>query len=119
MRSSPLMLRWGEFAACRTLYDSLSKHNLAARPVCRPRSGFGSSVRRLLARLVRREEATRPGTRGSSNDNLSYYIDPVGGVTEAGGNNFWGVEVWTHPETGEEYILASDRDSGLWIFQDP
>jgi hypothetical protein len=47
------------------------------------------------------------------------YIDPVGGVTEAGGNNFWGVEVWIHPETGEEYILASDRDSGLWIFQDP
>jgi hypothetical protein len=47
------------------------------------------------------------------------YIDPVGGVTAAGGNNFWGVEVWTHPETGEEYILASDRDSGLWIFQDP
>ncbi len=41
------------------------------------------------------------------------YIDP------AGGNNFWGVEVWTHPETGEEYILASDRDSGLYIFQDP
>jgi hypothetical protein len=31
------------------------------------------------------------------------YIDPVGGVTPAGGNNFWGVEVWTHPETGEEY----------------
>jgi hypothetical protein len=47
------------------------------------------------------------------------YIDPVGGVTPEGGNNFWGVEVWTHPETGEEYILASDRDSGLWIFQDP
>jgi hypothetical protein len=46
-------------------------------------------------------------------------IDPGGGVTEAGGNNFWGVEVWTHPETGEEYILANDRDSGLWIFQDP
>jgi hypothetical protein len=47
------------------------------------------------------------------------YIDPVGGATPAGGSNFWGVEVWTHPETGEEYILASDRDSGLWIFQDP
>jgi hypothetical protein len=41
------------------------------------------------------------------------YIDPDGG------NNFWGVQVWTHPETGEEYILASDRDSGLYIFQDP
>ena len=47
------------------------------------------------------------------------YIDPVGGVTPAGGNNFWGVEVWTHPATGQEYILASDRDSGLWIFQGP
>jgi hypothetical protein len=47
------------------------------------------------------------------------YIDPVGGVTPEGGNNFWGVEVWTHPETGEEYILASDMDSGLYIFQDP
>ena len=41
------------------------------------------------------------------------YIDPDGGI------NFWGVEVWTHPETGEEYILASDRDSGLYLFQDP
>jgi hypothetical protein len=27
MRSSPLLLRWGEFAARRTLYDNLSKHN--------------------------------------------------------------------------------------------
>ena len=47
------------------------------------------------------------------------FIDPVGGVTPAGGNNFWGVQVWTHPTTGQEYILASDMDSGLWIFQDP
>jgi hypothetical protein len=43
----------------------------------------------------------------------------VGGFIAPGGSNFWGVEVWTHPATGEEYILASDRDSGLWIFQDP
>jgi hypothetical protein len=41
------------------------------------------------------------------------YIDPNGG------NDFWGVEVWTHPQTAEEYILASDRDSWLYIFQDP
>jgi hypothetical protein len=47
------------------------------------------------------------------------FIDPVGGVTKAGGNNLWGVEVRTHPDTGEEYILAGDMDSGLWIFQDP
>src|SRR5215207_9190802 len=43
----------------------------------------------------------------------------VGGFIAPEGSNFWGVEVWTHPTTGEEYILASDRDSGLWILQDP
>lgn len=32
------------------------------------------------------------------------------------GNNFWGVEVHKHPN-GQKYILASDRDSGVWIFQ--
>ena len=32
------------------------------------------------------------------------------------GNNFWGVEVHKHPN-GQKYVLASDRDSGLWIFQ--
>ena len=37
-------------------------------------------------------------------------------VTQTG-NNFWGVEVHKHPN-GQKYILASDRDSGVWIFQD-
>ena len=32
------------------------------------------------------------------------------------GNNFWGVEVHKHPN-GQKYILASDRDHGLYIFQ--
>jgi hypothetical protein len=32
------------------------------------------------------------------------------------GNNFWGVEVHKHPN-GQKYVLASDRDSGVWIFQ--
>jgi hypothetical protein len=36
-------------------------------------------------------------------------------VTQTG-NNFWGVEVHKHPN-GQKYVLASDRDSGLWIFQ--
>lgn len=38
-------------------------------------------------------------------------------VTQTG-NNFWGVEVHKHPN-GQKYILASDRDSGVWIFQVP
>jgi hypothetical protein len=39
---------------------------------------------------------------------------------ESGGNNLWGVEV--HPSPGDKrekhpLVLASDRDSGLWIFR--
>lgn len=52
-------------------------------------------------------------------------IDPTAGtLTEVGhfideggdgGNNFWGVQVWHH--AGQEYVLASDRDFGLYIFE--
>ncbi|WP_328993468.1 hypothetical protein OG394_03990 [Kribbella sp. NBC_01245] len=37
-----------------------------------------------------------------------HYIDPDG-------NNFWGVQVFR--SNGQEYVAASDRDSGLWIFK--
>ncbi|MDP9352928.1 MAG: hypothetical protein M3P51_15510, partial [Chloroflexota bacterium] len=43
-------------------------------------------------------------------------IEEVGHYVDANGNNFWGVEVHKHPN-GQKYVLASDRDSGLWIFQ--
>jgi hypothetical protein len=43
-------------------------------------------------------------------------ITEVGHYIAEGGNNFWGVEVLKHPN-GQKYVLASDRDSGLWIFQ--
>ena len=61
---------------------------------------------------------------------LSYYgagfrvvrIDPatgtlseVGHFIDEGGNNFWGVQVWQ--KDGKEYVLASDRDYGLYIFE--
>lgn len=50
---------------------------------------------------------------------LSYAGDQlteVGHFIDEGGNNFWGVEVHKHPN-GQKYVLASDRDSGLYIFQ--
>ena len=50
---------------------------------------------------------------------LSYeggQLTEVGHFIDEGGNNFWGVEVHEHPN-GEKYVLASDRDSGLYIFQ--
>ncbi len=40
-----------------------------------------------------------------------HFIDATGD----GGNNFWGVQVWQHD--GQEYVLASDRDFGLYIFK--
>lgn len=43
-------------------------------------------------------------------------LNEVGHFIDEGGNNFWGVEVHQHPD-GEKYVLASDRDSGLYILQ--
>ena len=42
----------------------------------------------------------------------------VGGYLDPDGNNFWGVQTFVGDD-GFTYILASDRDSGLWIFRDP
>ncbi len=41
----------------------------------------------------------------------------VGKFVEAGGSNYWGVEV--HKLNGTKYILGSDRDRGLRIFTFP
>jgi hypothetical protein len=43
-------------------------------------------------------------------------LTEVGRFIDAGGNNFWGVQVLKHPN-GQQYVLASDRDYGLYIFQ--
>jgi hypothetical protein len=42
-------------------------------------------------------------------------LQEVGAFIDEGGNNFWGVEV--HKIGAEQYVLASDRDFGLYIFQ--
>jgi hypothetical protein len=39
----------------------------------------------------------------------------VGRFIDVGGNNFWGVQTFTH--NGQEYVAASDRDFGLYIFK--
>jgi LVIVD repeat len=43
-------------------------------------------------------------------------IQEIGAFIDEGGNNFWGVEVW-HDEHGSKFVLASDRDYGLYIFR--
>jgi hypothetical protein len=42
-------------------------------------------------------------------------IQEVGRYIAPGGSNIWGVEVFE--DAGKEYVAASDRDSGLWIFR--
>ncbi|TMR09693.1 hypothetical protein ETD86_42605 [Nonomuraea turkmeniaca] len=42
-------------------------------------------------------------------------IQEVGHFIDEGGNNFWGVQVFEH--NGQEYVAASDRDHGLYIFR--
>ena len=42
-------------------------------------------------------------------------LTEVGAFIDEGGNNFWGVEV--HKIGKQQYVLASDRDYGLYIFQ--
>jgi hypothetical protein len=67
--------------------------------------------------------------RGSGLAYLSYYaagmrvikydkdgMTEVGAFIDEGGNNFWGIEVHKHPN-GQYYVLASDRDFGLYLFQ--
>lgn len=43
-------------------------------------------------------------------------LTEVGAFIDEGGSNFWGVEVHEHPD-GQHYVLASDRDYGLYILQ--
>jgi len=42
-------------------------------------------------------------------------LKEVGAFIDEGGSNFWGVQV--HRMRGKQYVLASDRDYGLYIFQ--
>ncbi|MBE4719278.1 LVIVD repeat-containing protein [Pseudarthrobacter sp. AB1] len=51
-------------------------------------------------------------------DNSTCELVEVGSYLDPEGNDFWGVETFIG-EDGMTYILASDRDSGLWIFRDP
>ena len=55
-------------------------------------------------------------------DTSTCQLVEVGGYLDPEGNNFWGVETFvaeSGPYEGRTIILASDRDSGLWIFVDP
>jgi hypothetical protein len=43
-------------------------------------------------------------------------LEEVGAFIDEGGNNFWASEIW-HDENGEKFVVASDRDVGLYVFK--
>ncbi|GAA0811901.1 hypothetical protein [Spirilliplanes yamanashiensis] len=57
----------------------------------------------------------RIGPPGDGSRHPERGLKEVGAFIDKGGNNFWGVEV--HKIGGKQYVLASDRDYGLYIFK--
>jgi hypothetical protein len=49
---------------------------------------------------------------GDALSEVAHFVDTVNG------SNFWGVYLHDHPN-GNTYILGSDRNTGLWIFDTP
>jgi len=94
-------------------FGDLSVHEVATDPTD-PRLAYLSYYAGGLRAIRIVEDRDRCMTAGE--DDFPCLLE-VGGYLDARGNNFWGVEVWTDPSSQKEYILASDRDSGLWIFQ--
>jgi len=95
--------------AFATGFGALSVHEVATHPT--DSSRFYSSNYAGGFRAFKIKE------NGCGSDGAPCILE-VGGYLDPLGNDFWGVEMWRHPATGQLYILASDRDSGLWIFQD-
>jgi len=55
------------------------------------------------------------GFRVARIDEATGTLNEVGHFIDTGGNNFWGVQVFER--NGKEYVAASDRDFGLYIFE--
>ncbi len=95
--------------AFATGFGALSVHEIATHPT--DSSKFYSSYYAGGFRAFKIKE------RGCGADGAPCIVQ-VGGYLDPVGNDFWGVEMWRHPATGTLYVLASDRDSGLWVFRD-
>jgi hypothetical protein len=85
--------------AFATGYGDLTVHEVATHPVAADRSYLSYYSGGLRALRIQGGELVE-----------------VGGYLDQNGNNFWGVEVFVRD--GRTIILGSDRDSGLWVFED-
>jgi len=80
--------------------------------------GYGDlSVHEVATSAVRNELAYLSYYSGGFRvlETVGTELEEVGHFIDVGGNNFWGVEVFQNG--GREYVAASDRDLGLYIFR--
>jgi len=99
--------------AFATGFGDLSVHEVATDPYD-PTLAYLSYYSGGLRAIQITENAATCAAQGDT----SPCLVEVGGYLSPTGNDFWGVEFHTLPN-GTRLILASDRDSGLWIFRDP
>lgn len=81
-----------------TGYGDLSVHEVATSPTVANRLYFSYYSGGFRVAEIQNDKIVEKG----------HYIDDQG-------NNFWGVQVFN--KGGQEYVAASDRDNGLWIFK--
>lgn len=104
-----------------TSAGDLTMHNIEADPLTQGvEPSFDAGPRMFVSwySLGMRALEYRPGhfhdnSRGEGS--YSQNVHEVGRFIAEDGSNFWGVHV-DENEAGEQIILASDRNTGLWIF---
>jgi hypothetical protein len=99
-------------------FGDLSVHEVAVDPQDASLAYLSYYSGGLRAIQIQCPEGTPYDPENPPADPSTCELVEVGGYLDPEGNDFWGVETFIG-EDGQTYILASDRDSGLWIFRDP
>lgn len=98
-------------------FGDLSVHEVATHPEDESLaylSYYGGGLRNVQIQCDGQPyDSTNPPT-----DVTSCVLVEVGGYLDELGNNVWGAEVLVGDD-GMTYVLAGDRDGGLWIFRHP
>jgi hypothetical protein len=99
-------------------FGDLSVHEVAVDPQDASLAYLSYYSGGLRAIQIQCPEGTPYDPENPPADPSTCELVEVGGYLDPDGNDFWGVETFVGDD-GQTYILASDRDSGLWIFRDP
>ncbi len=105
-------------------FGDLTMHNIEVDPTTQDiEPSFDAGPRMFVSwyTLGMRALEYRPGhwhTNANGEGSYSWNVHEVGRFIAEDGSNFWGVHVDTVTIDGEEQqvVLASDRNTGLWVF---